>query len=67
MAELLDGRSGETLPAPWAKNKKLQRKMTKDDYWISTEENIGMVSNSWNDRNSFIYLYLFESQVWLMF
>ena len=30
--------------------------MTKEDYWIGAEENIGMFSKSLNDRYSFIYL-----------
>ena len=33
MAEQSDGYSGETLLAP-CKRKKLQRKMTKDYYWM---------------------------------
>ena len=41
--------------------------MTKDNYQTSAKENIGMFSNMWNDRNSFIYLSLFKRQVRPMF
>ena len=33
MAEGSDGCSGETLLAPCTRKKRLQRKMTKDNYW----------------------------------
>ena len=42
MAERSDGYSGETLLAPCTRKKRLQRKMTKDNYWIGVQENIGM-------------------------
>ena len=45
MAERSDGCSGETLLAPCTRQKKLQRKITKDCYWIGVQENIGMFSN----------------------
>ena len=38
--------SGETLLAPCTGKKRLQRKMTKDYYWIGVQENIGMFSKS---------------------
>ena len=38
--------SGETLLAPCTRKKRLQRKMTKDYYWIGVQENIGMFSKS---------------------
>ena len=41
-----DGCSGETLVAACTRKKKLQRKMTKDYYWIGVQENIGMFSKS---------------------
>ena len=40
--------------------------MTKYNYLIGAEENIGMLSDSCNDRDRFIYLSLFEVQVWPM-
>ena len=46
MVERSDGCSGETLLAPCMRKKRLQRKMTKDDYWIDVQENIGMFSKS---------------------
>ena len=46
MAEGSDGCSGETLLAPCTRKKRLQRKMTKDNYWIGVQENIGMFSRS---------------------
>ena len=46
MAERLDGCSGETLLAPCTRKKRLQRKMTKDNYWIGVQENSGMFSKS---------------------
>ena len=46
MVELSDGYSGETLLAPCTRKKGLQRKMTKDYYWIGVQENIGMLSKS---------------------
>ena len=52
--ERSDGCSGETLLAPRTKKKRLQRKMTKDYYWIGVQENIGMFSESQSDRNSLI-------------
>ena len=45
-AERSDGFSGETLLAPCTRKKSLQRKMTKDYYWIGVQETIGMFSNS---------------------
>ena len=59
--------SGETLLAPCARKRRYMKKMTEDCYWISTEENIGMFSKSLTDRNSSIYLPLFERQVRPMF
>ena len=44
MAEGSDGCSGETLLAPCTRKKSLLRKMTKDNYWIGVQENIGMFS-----------------------
>ena len=46
MAERSDGCSGETLLAPCARKKRLQRKMIKDHYWIGGEEIIGVFSKS---------------------
>ena len=37
-----DGCSGETLLALCTREKRLQGKMTKDNYWIGVQENIGM-------------------------
>ena len=54
MAKRSDGFSGETLLAPCTSRKRLQRKMTKDYYWIGVEENIGMFSKSKSDRNNLI-------------
>ena len=54
MAERLDGCSGETLLAPCTREKRLQRKMTKDNYWTGVQENIGMISKSYSDRHSLI-------------
>ena len=54
MAERSDGCSGETLLAPCTRKKRLQRKMTKNYYWIGVQENIGMFSKSQSDRNSVI-------------
>ena len=45
---------GKTLLAPCTRKKKLQRKMTKDYYWLGIQENIGMFSKSESDRNSSI-------------
>ena len=42
----IDGCSGDTLLAPYTRKKRLQRKMTKDNYWIGVQENIGMFSKS---------------------
>ena len=67
MAERSDGYSGEKLLALCARKKKLQRKMTENCYWIGAEESIGKISKSENDRNSLIYLSLFERQVRPMF
>ena len=39
--QTIDGCSGETLLAPCTMKKRLQRKMTKDYYWIGVQENIG--------------------------
>ena len=44
MAERSDGCSGETLLAPCARKKRLQRKMTKDYRWIGAQVNLGMSS-----------------------
>ena len=49
-----DGCSGETFLASSTLKKKLQRKMTDDYYWIGVQENVGMFSKSWSDRNSLI-------------
>ena len=38
--------SGETLLAPCTREKRLQRKMTKDYYWTGVQDNIGMLSDS---------------------
>ena len=38
--------SDETLLAPGTRKKRLQRKMSKDYYWIGVQENIGMFSKS---------------------
>ena len=38
-----DGCTGETLLARSARKKRLERKMTKDYYWIRAEENSGML------------------------
>ena len=46
MVEQSDGYSGETLLSRCARKKKLQRKMTKDNYWIGAEENVSMFSKS---------------------
>ena len=55
--------TGEILPAPCSRKMRLQRKITEDSYWTGAEENVGMFSKSRNDRNSFIYLSLFQRQV----
>ena len=44
MAKRLDGCSGETLLAPCARKKRLQRKMTENYHWIGVQENIDMFS-----------------------
>ena len=41
-----DGCSGEILLASCTTKKRLQRKMTKDYYWIGVQEHIGMFSKS---------------------
>ena len=46
MAEGSDGCSRETLLAPCRRKKRLQRKMTKDNYWIGVQENIRMFGNA---------------------
>ena len=46
MTERSDGCSGETLLAPCTRKKRLQRKMTKDNYWIGVQEHIGTLSKS---------------------
>ena len=46
MAEGSDGCSGETSLVVFTKKKRLQRKMTKDYYWISVQEKIGMFNKS---------------------
>ena len=40
----LDGCIGETLLAPCKRKKRLQRKMTEDNYWIGVQKNISMFS-----------------------
>ena len=60
MDERSDGCSGETLATLCTRKKRLQRKMTKDYYWIGVQENIGMLSKSQSDRNGLIQLSLFE-------
>ena len=47
MAQRSGGCSGETLLPPCTRKKRLQRKVTKKDYyWIGVQENIGMFSKS---------------------
>ena len=46
MAKRSDGCCGETLLAPCTRKKTLQRKMTKDYYWIGVQENIGIFNKS---------------------
>ena len=46
LAKSLDGCSGETLLALCKRKKRLQRKMTRDYYWIGAQENTGMFSKS---------------------
>ena len=46
MAERSNGCSGETLLALCTRMKRLQRKMTKGNYWIGIQDNIGMLSKS---------------------
>ena len=46
-----DGCSGERFLAPCTRKKKLQRRMTNDYYWIGVQENVGMFSKSYSDRN----------------
>ena len=41
-----DVQNGRTMLAPCTRNKRLQRKVTKDYYWIGVQENIGMFSKS---------------------
>ena len=53
MAERTADRSCETVLVPCAR-KIVQRKMAKDYHWAGAQENIGMLSESWNDLNSFI-------------
>ena len=67
MAERSDSFSGGRLLPPCARWKKLQRKMTADYCWIDAQENIAMFSKSGKDRNSFIWLPLFERPVRTMF
>ena len=67
MAEQSDGCSGETLVAPCTRKERLQRKMTKDYYWIGVHENIGMLGTSYSNRNSLIWMSLFERPAWPMF
>ena len=67
MVEGSGGCSGETLLATCTRKKRLQRKMTKDYYWIGVQGNIGMFSKSWSDRNSLILLSLFERPARPMF
>ena len=42
--ERSDGSSDEKLLAPCTRKMRLQRKMTKDYYWIGVQENIDMIS-----------------------
>ena len=44
IAERSGGCCGETLLAPCARKKRLQRKMTEVYYWIGAQQNIGMFS-----------------------
>ena len=46
MAKRSDVCSGETLLVPCTREKRLQRKLTEDYYWIGLQENIGMFSKS---------------------
>ena len=46
MAERSDSCSGKTLLAPCTRKKRLQIKMTKDQYWVGAQENFGMFSKS---------------------
>ena len=48
------------IAGPCTRKKRLQRKMTKDYYWIGVQENIGMFSKSYGDRNSLISPLLLE-------
>ena len=54
MTERSDGCSGDTLLAPCTREKRQQRKMTKDYYWIGVQENIDMFSKSWSDCDKLI-------------
>ena len=66
-AERSDSCRGETLLALCTRKKKLQLKITKDYYWIGIQENIGMFSKSYSNRNSLIKLSLFERPARPMF
>ena len=46
MSKRSDGCSDEPLLAPCTRKKRLQRKMTEDNYWIDAQENISMFSKS---------------------
>ena len=46
MAERSDGCSDETLLALYTRKDRLQRKITKDNYWIGVQENIGLFIKS---------------------
>ena len=61
MAERLSDCSGETLFALCARKKRLLRKMTEGYYWIGTREGIGMFSKSWNDRNTFLSVFVWKT------
>ena len=39
---------------PCARKKRLQRKMTEGYWWVGVQDNIGMFSWLWSDRNSLI-------------
>ena len=67
MNERSDGCSGETLLAPCARKKRLQRKMTTVYCWKGNQENTAMFSKSWNNRISFHKLPMFERPVVPMF
>ena len=39
---------------PCTRKKRLQKKVTKEYYWIGVQENFDMFSQSYSDRNSLI-------------